>query len=65
MVVVLTGEVRNTCKILVENLKGKDHHLENMGTDGRKILEWVLKKYCVKVWIGFICLSIRTSDGLL
>jgi hypothetical protein len=47
-----------------ENLKGRDY-LENLGTDKRKILEWMLGKYGGKVWTGFIWLRIGTSGGLL
>jgi len=34
------GKMRNASKILVENLKGRDH-LEYLGVDG-KIIEWIL-----------------------
>jgi hypothetical protein len=47
-----------------EILKGADH-LEDLGVDGRIILEWSLGKYVRKVWTGFIWLRIRTIDGLL
>jgi hypothetical protein len=32
----------------LENLKGSDH-LEEIGIDGRKILEWILGKYSKRV----------------
>jgi hypothetical protein len=37
------GEMRNAYKIWLENLKGRDH-LEDLGVDGRIILEWILGK---------------------
>jgi hypothetical protein len=45
-------------------MKGRDHS-EDLGVDGRIILEWILGKYGGKVWTGFIWLRIATSDGLL
>jgi hypothetical protein len=38
--VACMGEMRNACSIF-ENLKGRDH-IENLGIDGRIILEWIL-----------------------
>jgi hypothetical protein len=46
------------------NLKGGDH-MEDLGIDGRIILEWILGKYSEKVWAGFIWLRIGTGGGLL
>jgi hypothetical protein len=46
------GETRNPYSILVENLKGRDHHLEDLGIDGNVILE------CIGGELG-------TSGGLL
>jgi hypothetical protein len=43
--------------ILVEKRKGR-HHLEDLGVDGKIILEGTLGTGCI--W-----LRIRTSDGLL
>jgi hypothetical protein len=37
------GEIRNVCKTLVEELEGRDHS-EDLGVDGRIILEWILGK---------------------
>jgi hypothetical protein len=36
-------KVKNGYKISVENLKGRDH-LEDLGVDGRIILDWILEK---------------------
>jgi hypothetical protein len=39
--------------------------MEDIGIDGKKILKWILGKYGVKVWIGFIWLRTGTVGGLL
>jgi hypothetical protein len=57
------GEMRNT-KLLFENLKGRDN-LEDLGIDGRILLEWILGKWNRKVLVGFIWMRLRTSGGLL
>jgi hypothetical protein len=36
------GEI-NACKILVGNLKGRDHS-GDLGVDGRTVLEWIVGK---------------------
>jgi len=41
--VARTGEIRNTYSIVVGNAKLRDHS-EDLGLDGRIILEWVLGK---------------------
>jgi len=51
-------------KFWSENLKGRDHS-EDLGVDGRKILEWVLGKQGGKVRNGFIWLRIGIVGGLL
>jgi hypothetical protein len=40
--------MRNACKIFVGNLKGTDHS-EDLGKDGRIVLEWILEKEGRKV----------------
>jgi hypothetical protein len=62
--VVLIGEITNGCKILVRNMKGIDH-LEELGVDGRIILELILGKQDGKVWTEFIWLRVGTINGIL
>jgi hypothetical protein len=38
---------------------------EDLGIDGRILLEWILGKQSGKVWTGFICLRKGTSGELL
>jgi len=47
----------------LENLKGRNH-LEDLGIDGKIILEWMLGKWG-KAWIECIWLRIGTGGGLL
>jgi hypothetical protein len=46
------GEIRNAYKILVGNLKGRDHS-EDLGVEATIILEWMLMGigWKVMVWI--------------
>jgi hypothetical protein len=46
------------------NLKERDHS-EDLGVDGRIILEWISGEGGGKVWTGFIWLRIETTGGLL
>jgi hypothetical protein len=47
----------------LQNMKGRDH-LEDLGVDGKIILEWFLGKYGMKLWTGCIWVRIGTSGGL-
>jgi hypothetical protein len=50
--------------ILLQNVKGRDH-AEDVGVDGRIILEWILGKQDEKIWIGCKWLKVRSSGGFL
>jgi hypothetical protein len=39
--------------------------LYNVSLDGKIILEWILAKWCGRLWTGFVWLRIQTSDGFL
>jgi hypothetical protein len=39
--------------------------LEELGIDGRIILERILGKWDGRLWTGYISLRIRTTDGFL
>jgi hypothetical protein len=54
----------NTFELNNENLKGRDH-LEDLGVDGKIMLEWIIGKYCRRLWTGFIWLRIVVSGGPL
>jgi hypothetical protein len=45
--------------------KRRRNHLGDLDVDGRIILTQILQKYSVKMWTGFIWLSIRSSNGLV
>jgi hypothetical protein len=46
------------------SLNGRDH-VEDLGIDGRIILECIVRKQSGKIWAGFIWLRIGTSGGIL
>jgi hypothetical protein len=48
----------------LESLKGRDHS-EDISTDGKIVLDWILGTYGEMMWSGFIWLRTETSDGLL
>ena len=57
------GDKRGVYTDSTDRSEGKNH-LENLGVDGRIILNWILKKQECQAWSGFIWLRIGTSSGL-
>jgi hypothetical protein len=57
-------EQRNAHRLLVGKPKGKNH-LEDLGIDGRIILNYILKKYDRRIQTGYVWHSTETSGGLL
>jgi hypothetical protein len=51
-------------KSWLENLTGRNHS-DDLGVNGRIILEWILEKQGGKLRIGFIWLRIGTRGRLL
>jgi hypothetical protein len=51
-------------KFWSENLKGRDVS-EDLGVDGKIILEWILGKWNGNLWTECIWFRIGTSGGLL
>jgi len=51
-------EVRYAHKILDGKHEEKRNHSEDLGVDGKIILDLKLGKDCLKVWTGFIWLKI-------
>jgi hypothetical protein len=62
--VACIGDMRNAYKIWSENLVGCDL-MEDLSIDGRQILEWILRKFCGKLWVEFIQFRMETSDRFL
>jgi hypothetical protein len=62
--IACVGKMRNAYKIMVGNLKSREH-LQDIGVDGRIISEWTLEKQSGKVITGFIWLRPVSSGGLL
>jgi hypothetical protein len=48
----------------LESLKGRDHS-EDLGIDGRIILNFILGIQVLRMWIGFVWFRIGSSGGLL
>jgi hypothetical protein len=53
-------EMRNAYKIL-DGKPERNRQLEDIGVDGKIILEWILGKWGRKMWTGCIWLRIGTS----
>jgi hypothetical protein len=53
--------IKNYCR----KTSREGDHLGDLDVDGRIILEWLLKKYGVSVWTGFIWPKKGSSGGLL
>jgi hypothetical protein len=58
------GKYKKYIKIWSGNLKGR-YYSEDLGIDGKIILEWVLGKWDGKVWTGCIWLRIGISGRFL
>jgi hypothetical protein len=54
--------MRTIYKILMENIKGRDH-LGDIGVDWKIILKWILKKQRLRMWTRILCHKIRSSGG--
>jgi hypothetical protein len=48
----------------MENLKGRDHS-EDVGVDGKRILEWILGTWGGRLWSGFVWHRIVSSGAIL
>lgn len=51
---------RNAYKILVQKLKGRDY-LEKLDIDGKVVLRWISKNYCMNLWAELIWLMTEST----
>jgi hypothetical protein len=59
------GERRGVYKVFLSKHEGESH-LEELGVDGRIILQWIFKKWDGEgIWTGFIWLRVRTDGRIL
>jgi hypothetical protein len=58
------GERTGVYRVLVENLRERDH-LGEPDVDGRIVLIWFFRKWDVVLWIGSSWLRIGTGGELL
>jgi hypothetical protein len=56
----MDGRDENAYNVFVGKSEGKNHS-EDLGEDGRIILEWILGEWGGRVWTGYIWLRIGTS----
>jgi hypothetical protein len=49
----------------IEGFGGEREHLGEPGVDGKIILRWIFRKWCVGAWTGSSWLTIGTVGGLL
>jgi hypothetical protein len=57
-------ERRGAYRVWWGDLSERDY-LEDLNTDGKIILKWILEKDKLRAWAGMTCLRIGASDGLL
>jgi hypothetical protein len=62
--VACQGESRGIYRVLVGNLRGRNH-LGDLGVDRSIILRWNFRKWDVGVWTGMSWLRIGTGGGHL
>jgi hypothetical protein len=55
------GEKRGVYRVLLGTLRERDHS-EDLGVDGSKIIDWILKKE-LRSWTGLIGLGYRQMAG--
>jgi len=58
---ILTGGVQS--ELWWGDLMERDH-LEDLGTDGRVLLKWIVQKWNEEAWTGLIWRKTRTGGGL-
>jgi hypothetical protein len=54
------AKMRNAYRILFVNLSGSDN-LGDIDVDENVVLKWILYKWDMRMWIGFIWLRIGTN----
>jgi hypothetical protein len=58
------GDRRGTYRVLVGDLRLRDHS-QDVGVDGRVILEWIFRKWDGEAWTGLLWLRIGRGGGRL
>jgi hypothetical protein len=62
--VVRMIQMKNSYRILGGKIEGKSN-LVDLSVDVKIILKCSLKKHCVGVWTGFVCLWLGPGGGFL